>query len=383
MSDSPTTTGAPANPWRTAGGDNSRRGLFRGKAGTKLAVARRLEAQGAVQASVVFDLDGGAYVLDMAGHAQAFDAGGRLRWRVPLSGGVAATPALTANGKTLFAGTFTGWVQALDTVTGKELWRQRVASTSDSRILSDLLHLPEADLVVLSSWGGRYHALDATSGKEEDSWDAGISPCAGAASDAGGHIYTLRAVRDQGVQLVCRHSGAEMILHSEPEGTRGARRAMVAAAPVVDEARQVIYYVVNRDGGSVVDAWSLEQQHLLWSWRFPQGITATPALTSEGTLLVADLGGALHGLGPEGTPLFRYVSGCEYLLTGPVCDMAGNYFLADPTGVCHRVTASGVGQTVFEAPRSLQGRPSFDPQGRLYLPCTDRQVYVLGAQTKS
>jgi outer membrane protein assembly factor BamB len=103
---------------------------------------------------------------------------------------------------------------------------------------------------------------------------------------------------------------------------------------------------------------------------------ATPALAAAGNLLLADMEGSVHALAPDGTPAFHYVSGADYLLSGPVCSADGHTFVGDPLGRLHVVDRKGAGGPVFEAARSIQARPAFDRQGDLYVPSTDRTVYV-------
>lgn len=362
--------------WRTAGGDGTRRGLFGGAVRIRPHRARRLTAQAAIQASVVFDEEGRAFVADLAGGVQAFSAQGELLWRVKLHGGISATPAVHPAKPQVFLGTHRGWVYALATAQGATLWKKEIPTRSDPRILSDLLYLPQADAVVMSSWGGRFHALEAASGLERFSWEAGLSPYAAASAGRDGHLYCLRAVASQGVELVrVTSQGEETILHRLTEEKRGARRTLVAAAPVLDEARGVAYFVINRDQGSLLHAWSLPSNTLLWSLPLPNSVQATPALRKDGTILLADLAGFVQAIGPEGAARFRYASGCEYLLAGGVCEAGGTCFMGDPLGVLHVIDAQGRGRAVFEAKRAIQARPAFGPDGRLYVPSNERTVY--------
>jgi outer membrane protein assembly factor BamB len=367
--------------WRTAGGDNARRGLFPRAVQIRPRPVRRLPAAGAVQASVVFDAQGTAFVADMAGAVQAFAPGGKRRWLVRLPGGISATPVVHPVRPRLLVGTHAGWVYALDTATGATVWKTEVPTKSDPRILSDLLCLPQADGVVLSSWGGRFLVLDATSGATKFSWDAGISPYAAASADQDGNLYCLRAVWERGVELVrITLTGDEAVLHGAAEGKRGARRTLVAAAPLLDESRARLYFVVNQDEGSLLCAWSLKTAALLWSQPLPGAVQATPTLRHDGAVLLADLRGSLHALHPDGTRLFRYDAGCDYFLAGSVCEAGGASFLGDPLGRLHVVGPQGKGKPVFEAGRSLQARPSFAPDGTLHLPATDRTVWVFPAK---
>jgi outer membrane protein assembly factor BamB len=367
----------PAHPWHTSGGDNTRRGLFDSDVRIAPSPTRRLTARGAVQASMVFDNNNRAFVADMAGWVQAFNADGQLLWHQQLQGGVSASPAVDRGTDRLFLGTHLGWVYALQNSTGAIQWKKEIPTKNDPRILSDLLALPEHKLVVLSSWGGRFHALDSADGTTKFSWDAGISPYASASADRAETIYCLRAVPEEGLQFVrVSPEGQETILHRQPGEGRPANRQLVAAAAVLDETRRVIYFVANTDRESVLVAWSGQEDKALWTRPFSGSVQGTPAVADDGAIVVADLAGVAHAVAPDGSDRYRYPSGCEYLLTGAVCARNGQVFLGDPLGRIHVISRDGRGQTIFETPRAIQSRPSFDRSGNLHVPCTDRQVYV-------
>jgi outer membrane protein assembly factor BamB len=368
--------------WCVAGGDGTRCGLWSRPVRLGNRVVRRLRAQAAVQASPVFDRRGSVYVADMSGGVQAFRLSGELQWRTKLAGGISATPAVHLDEPWLFVGTHLGRVYALDTATGRILWQQELPSQTDPRIVSDLLWVPKAGVVVTSSWAGRFVALDTRTGTIWGSWDAGLWPATGAAADQAGLIYCLRAVAQRGLELVrVSPGGQEIVLHQAPEPACGAGRMLTGPAPVLDAARQVVYFVANGDRAAQLCAWSLETDTLLWTRQLPYTVRATPALRTDGVVLVADLGGGVQAVQPDGTLGFRYHTGTEYLLAGPVCEAEGTCWVADPTGVLHEVNRAGQGRRVVELDRAVQARPAFDPTGNLYVPCTDRTVYGLAGRT--
>ncbi len=370
---------APANgspTWTLAGGAPSRAGRFEGLVRLGGHPARRLAAHGAVQASPVFDANDRVFVADMAGWLQAFTSTGTRLWQQQLDGAVSATPAVDLQAGRVFVGTQTGWVYALTTAEGGVLWRQRIPTRTDARILSDLLWLTTPARIVLSSWGGRYNVLDAASGAITQNWEAGISPQAGASADTAGNVYCLRAVRGEGVAFVrAAPDGTERVLWRHPEGDRGAARMVVAAAPVLDEARGVAYLIVNRGRDSALHAWSLKEERVRWQHAFPRMTVATPALRTDGAVVVAGMDGVVQAVGPDGSPLFRYETAADYVLAGAVCDGAANTFVGDPLGRLHVIDRDGKGHVIFEASRSLQARPAFSHTGDLHLAGTDRTVY--------
>jgi hypothetical protein len=108
----------------------------------------------------------------------------------------------------------------------------------------------------------------------------------------------------------------------------------------------------------------------------PNSVQASPALRKDGFILIPDLAGFVQGITPEGAWAFRYAAGCEYLLASAAVEAGGTAFVGDPLGMLHVIDHRGTGQPAFEAPRAIQGRPSFSPDGHLHLPCTGHEVYV-------
>lgn len=365
--------------WRMAGGNAARTGRSPDGPTGSIKLGRTLRADGSVKASVVFNRAGAAFVADMTGNVATFAAEGHCLWQKPLPGGISAAPALDASEERLFVGTLRGVVCALSTADGSEVWRVEVKTRSDPRILSDVLYLDGNDSVILSSWGGRFVRLDARTGGPRGSWDAGISPRSAAAADRGGNVFFLRAVWDQGVELVrVSPAGEEAVLHREPQSPRGANRTVVSAAPVLDAERSQVCFITNRDRDAVLQAWSGKTGAIAWRRELPSAVAATPALDDQGRLLVADLAGTVRCLDGDGNPVWEYGTGCEYLLAGAVCSDASAAWIGDPWGRLHRIGSDGRGEVVDQAKRSIETQPSFAPDGRLVVPGTSGEVRVFG-----
>jgi outer membrane protein assembly factor BamB len=370
---------SPGTVWRCGGGDSSRRSQWGGAARLSPKPVQRLKASGAVQASVVFTQSGTAFVADMAGVVQAFSSTGRLTWRVRLDAGISATPAVSADDEFLVAATHSGSVYALETASGSICWRRQIPSKSDPRILSDLLCLPGAGLVIFSSWGGRFHALEVGTGRERFSWDAGISPKAAAAADRAENLYCLRARPEHGMEFVrVSNQGEEQLLLRQPENPEGARRTLVTAGPVLDEERGTACLILNKGRAGELVVCNLEDGTVRWRRGLPAAVQATPAIVRDGRLVVADLTGWVRSFSPEGQAISSFSTGSEYLLAGGASGSDGACYIGDPLGQVHRITPQGEGSLFYVAPRSIQSGPSFDPRGRLYVPCTDHRVYVFG-----
>lgn len=361
-----------------AGGGPARTGAFAGRVRLGGRPIRRLRAEGAVQSAPVFDAAGNVYVADMSGTVQAFDTSGKPVWRRKLEGSISATPAVDNESHRVFVGTHKGWLYCLACMDGSVAWNTQIPSRTDPRIVSDLLCNPVSKLVVASSWGGQFTAFDFMSGQSKTTWSAGISHQAGASADTTGNVYFQRAVTGEGV--VCGRvapDGVETVLHREPECKRGAGRTVVAAAPVLDESRGRAYFVVNVDAGCDVVAYGLHEQQVVWRKHIAKMVVATPALRPDGAVIVGAMDGTLHAFGADGSSVFAFKTLAEYLLAAPVCDADSNTYLPDPMGCVHTVNRVGEGRQIFEAERSFQARPAFDPAGNLHVPGTDGLVHVM------
>lgn len=370
----------PTGPlvWRTAGGDATRRGLYPRAVRWRREAGSWAAGRGGVKASVVFDGAGNAFVADMAGDLHARNRTGELLWSRSFGAGISATPVLALADAMVCAADHAGEVSAFDALTGAPRWTRRMSSARDPRILSDLLHLPGSSRIVFSSWSGRFFALDAATGETRLEWDAGISPRSAASAGEDEAVYCTRAVWGRGVELVrVSGHGEEAVLLREPEDSRGAGRALVAAAAVLDETRGRVYLVVNRERTGEIVAWSTGTAAVLWRRDVGAAVQGTPALLSGGEIMMGDLAGRVHGLTVDGERLFERDLGCDYLLAGGIGVGGDRFVIGDPLGRIWEVDRGGGAKRLFEVSRSVEGRPSIDPRGGLHVPCMDRRVHRL------
>jgi outer membrane protein assembly factor BamB len=174
--------------------------------------------------------------------------------------------------------------------------------------------------------------------------------------------------------------GEESILYTQSLQKKPANRIPVSAAPVIDEERGVIYFIVNLDRESLLHAWQGKTGKILWSHTFPKNVLATPAIAKDGAIIAAALDGLVYSIGADQSLNYRYASGCEYLLAGAVCSESGDAFVGDPVGGVHKIAPNGTGTRLFEVERGVQSRPSLDRSGTIYIPSTDRNVYLFANQ---
>ncbi len=367
--------------WQTMGGCNSRTGCMRIQKSGPLTHRQTLPAQGGVFSSPVFSREGDVFIADMAGGVQAFSSDGSILWKKVFSDGFHASPVMDTQNNRLFAGTVKGDLYALNAQNGDEIWCKSVAGKYDPRILSDLLHISEKKLILFSSWEWKFFAIDSDSGADRFSLPAGPSPRAGASAAENGTIYALRpefSGKNRGVRLIQINpdSDEESSLFFQPLDESARYASVIAAAPVIDNERQVVIFAANLTHDSVIHAVSIPSGNPLWKYRLKRNVYATPLLLEDGAAAVGDLNGDLHCIDKDGALHYRYKTGSYYIYGGAVCLGDGNVYVGDSEGKVHYVNAQGIGEPFFEAERCIEGRPSFSPDGKLYVPSTDGNVYV-------
>ncbi len=370
--------------WYTMGGNNARSGTIEAQCTIRRKTPRKLEAQGGVFGSAVLTDEGTVLFADMSGSVHAYAEDGKLLWRKTVDGGVHAAPTFNRVTNTLYVGTVTGNVYALDAITGEQIWHQSLAGKYDPRILSDLLVIPEKKILVLSSWEWKYFAIDAETGKTKFDWPAGPSPRASASADSDGMIFTVRAEYERGrgakrgVHLVRINpdSGDETSVFFHPFDESVPYAPVLVAAPVIDTKRNLVYCITNIYKDSLLHSVDPASGEGKWSCHFERNVYATPALLQDGRIAVGDLSGDVHCLNPDGSLSYRYKTGSYFIFGGPVSDGGGTVYVGDSEGKIHRINPKGIGEPFFEAERCIEARPAFQPDGSLLVPSTDGNVYI-------
>ncbi|RJP34558.1 MAG: hypothetical protein C4527_02105 [Candidatus Omnitrophota bacterium] len=377
-------TDTTTNPtWTTMGGNNARTGTIRVKSAATDAHPIRLQAQGGIFGSPVLNREGHLFFADMAGGVFSYSHDGKLFWQKTIEGGVHASPALDLERNVLFVATVTGTVCALDAANGETVWKKTLAGKYDPRILSDLLFLQKKQLLILNSWDWNYTALNASNGEQKFTGPAGPSPRAAAAADHDETIYIVRAEfggdkSRRGVELVQIHpdSGEEKSMFFHPFDRSVSHAPVLAAAPVIDEIRNLIYFISNIDQGSMLHAVNPVSGESRWNYALARNVYATPCLMNDGCVTVGDLAGDVHCLDADGRLHYRYKTGSYFIFGGPVCDGEGTVYVGDSEGKAHRIDAKGIGEPFFEAERCIEGRLALDSGGRLFVPSTEGCVYM-------
>lgn len=372
--------------WRTSGGDISRRGLAAIGFVSNPKLLLQLHGNGGLSSSPVFSESGAIFFADMAGGIHSYTPKGEKRWSKEIQGGVQSSPVLNEEDSRLFAATFTGHLYAFDANGGEIIWNVEIPSEADSRILSDLLYLPKENLIILSSWGYKYYAVDAKTGALKNTWDAGSTLYSGASAMDDNSAVLLRVKsskkkEEQAIELLRLHPSQNNtdILFSISPGQKPVNFLKIAAAPVVSLDNKTIYFSANIDANSHIYAYSVEKKQLVWEKTLERHLLTTPALRADGVLVLSDLTGAVKFLSPEkGDFAGSYSTGTYYLLSSPVCDNENNAFVGDIEGKIHAIAPDGKGKVIYDTGRCIQARPAFDPSGRLFVPSMSGTLCGLG-----
>ncbi|MDP8244499.1 MAG: PQQ-binding-like beta-propeller repeat protein [Candidatus Hinthialibacter antarcticus] len=368
--------------WRMAGGDPSRCGLSAQSLSKEPKLTDTLKASGSVVGSPVFSQSGSVFIADRAGGVQAYNSDGKLLWRRDLPGGFQASPAINNDASVLYVGSLLGRVHALDAKTGQPVWEVMLPARRDRRIQSDLLYLDEHDAVITSSWGGKFVALSGKNGTKTQEWNAGDNPRTAMSASPDGGLYGIRvASSNRGNQIEVFNAVLgfdETLLYQQAvKGTVNAFASPVVwhdgvIVPINGNTTCSLKYIYQKKS---------EPKKLM---DLDCCIHATPAVFRDGIdkLFVATMNGDIAAL-----PIYRdqgdinnYSTASpangEYYLASPVCDASGNAYLGSPQGNLYRFDSEFQRTVIFEGTRAFETQPAISPDGRLYAPCTDGNVFV-------
>lgn len=372
--------------WFTSGGNNQRSGIANVAVKIQSNQPKQIQAKGSVIASPVFDEKGTAYIADRAGTIQAVSPNLDLIWQKNFGEGFHASPVLNQDGSVLFTASVEGNVLAINTEDGSKLWKESIVENNDPRILGDLLYLPDKDVVITSSWQEQFFALQTKDGKVKQSWNAGMTPTTAAAANSIEDIFFVRADYNwekdppSGIRLmmIASDSNNEESIYFKKGTQLSGKEMWVTSAPVIDEERDRVYFITTVLDECKLHCVSIAKKELLWEKSYSRQIQAEPCMQPNGTVAVGDMFGNVTGYDLEGNTVIEYKTGAAFIHAAPISDSESNVFVGDNEGGVHRIEPNGKGKKLFEAERSIEGRPSISPQGKLFIPCMDGSVYVLG-----
>jgi outer membrane protein assembly factor BamB len=372
--------------WHTSGGNNQRSGLAAVAVSYQSIQPKKIKTNGSVVASPVFDESGNACIADRAGTIQAVSPSLEVIWKKETGEGFHASPALNEEGTVLFAASVQGNVFAINTKNADVIWKESIVDKNDPRILADILYVTESDVVITSSWQEKFFALQAKDGKVKQTWNAGLTSTTSASANTNEDIffvrsdYTWEKEPPNGIRLmmILKKNGEEESIGFQKGTLHSGKEIWSTSAPVIDEVNSRVYYITTVLEECKLHCISVSKKELLWDKTFTRQIQAAPCIKPDGTVVIGDMFGNVTGYDLEGKTIMEYKTGAAFIHAAPVCDADGVVFVGDNEGGVHRIMPNGKGKKLFEAERSIEGRPSISPQGKLFMPCMDGNVYVLG-----
>ncbi len=369
--------------WRMAGGDRSRCGLSTHALSETPKLVQTLNASGTVTTSPVFSPDGTVFIADRAGGVGAYDQDGDLLWRRDLPGGFQASPAINEDGSVVFLGSLRGRVHALDASSGKTIWEELLPAKRDRRIQADLLYLDESDAVITSSWGEKFVSLSGKDGAKLDEWEAGGNPRTAMSANSDGALFGARimwAKRTNRIEVFKSSIGDDdTVLYQKT--IKGNVNAF--ASPVV--WRDGVIVPLNGQTSCQLEYFDQNKSESNKLIQFNRCIHATPSVLNDGVdkLVFATMNGdtcvlPIYGDMGDSINVSSSHDPDEYFLAGSVCDANGYAYLGSPLGFLYRFDSSNTKAVLFETNRAFEAQPAISPNGRLYAPNTDGNVYVFG-----
>lgn len=379
----PTTQNNGVTVWRMAGGDRSRCGLSTQALSETPKLVQTLKASGSIASAPVFAPNGAVFIADRAGGVQAYNQDGDLLWRRDLPGGFQASPAINVDGSVLYLGSLLGRVHALNAKSGKSIWEELLPANRDRRIQADLLYLDEQHAVITSSWGGKFVALSGKDGAKLQEWNAGDNPRSAMSATPNGTLFGVRVAWSRNanhIEVFKTIIGGDEseLLEETVKGTANS-----FSAPVVWHDGVIV--PINRETQCTLNYIDQQKASPKKLMDLDCCIHATPAVFRDGIdkLFVATMNGGMATLpifGDQGDTIDLSKGSAptegEYFLASPVCDAKGFCYLGSPQGQFDQIGPDHKKTVLIETNRAFEAQPAFSPDGRIYAPCTNGNVYV-------
>lgn len=240
---------------------------------------------------------------------------GAERWRTDAGGQVGSSPAMSANGRWLYLGTYDRTVLGLRATDGEVLW----SFETNGDVLSSPAVGPDG-IVYIGSHDGFVYAL-GPEGTEEWRWETS------------GEVW-------------------------------GGPRVTSTGRIVVGSNDEYVYSLTGF--GSKV-----------WEHHVRGGVWGRPAEGADGTLYVGSTSRRLYALAPDGTERWQVATG-GIASSSPVVDAAGTIYIGSTDGRLYAISPDGEVRWTFATEGQILGSPALSPDQRVvYVGSTDRRVYAL------
>lgn len=353
----------PASPWPGAEHDarHSATAVAVGPQRGHVRWARRLE--GAVAPGPAVGIDGSIYATSNAGVLRALDpATGHDRWRFAPAGGfgssdLSTSPAVLPDGDVLWSGPGDALYDL--SAAGRQRWRVPFGSF----VLSPTV---VGATVYVGEMAGMLHALDAATGRTRWSLDLGAGASYGAPAVApDGTIYEtaghdLVAIRDLGgrATVLWRFRLGEITEVSPAVATDGT---------VVLGTNDAYEYGISPRGR---ERWRFKRDSQTYS---------SPAVTTGGDAIFGDHHGYLNVVDVDSGKLIRRTQGNGLIWTAPAIDSRGDVYFGTRTGHVYGLSPTGTRLFDVATGASVESYPAIDAHGTVYIGSENGELYAIDA----
>lgn len=262
----------------------------------------------------------------------AINRDGSLKWRPPVTmpDWVDSSPALSADGSTLYVGCWDGNLYALSTATGAQRWFQR---TGEAISLSS----PAVGLDGTVYVG----AVDVSEG----------------AAQSG--LYAVQDLRSEGRLRWVKHTGS------------------VESSPAIGADGTVYFGSFDRH------AYALNPEDGSERWRFltDEAIWGSPAIGPDGTVYIGTLTGRLYALSGDGTAKWEYATGAP-IFGGPAVGADGTIYVGTSAATFHALNPDRSVRWTVELSGAILTVPAIRADGSVIVgvtrsPTTPGRIYAL------
>jgi outer membrane protein assembly factor BamB len=257
-------------------------------------------ANDSITSSIAIGPDGTQYFGDYTGYVYAVDSSGNLKWDYLTSDSVYSTPALSPSGQTLYVGSYDNTLHALSASSGASEW----TFTANDWFVGSPVVGP-GGVIYAGSYDGAMYALYPNGTQDWTFGSDGPIVSTPALSPNGQVLY----FGSNGGKFYALNSttGKEIWTFTTPNGFVDSPAAVGSDGTIYVGSTNGIVYALNPSGGVV---WTFQTNgyidRAMWEYAFNIGSyerisSPTPVIATGNTLYITTSDGYLYALGPNTT----------------------------------------------------------------------------------
>jgi outer membrane protein assembly factor BamB len=307
--------------------------------------------------TVYFGLEIGSDTsLITRGRLYAISPAGEAKWVFNTDDWIDATPLISADGRIYF-GDWDGTFYCLDAATGADIW----SMDAGAFIVGSAAQGPDGTLYV-GTGESLLLAIDPVDGGIKWVFPAEDWIFAAPVVGPDGRIYVgswddrLYAIEPDGRLAWSALTGGDI--------TGGA--ALMADGTVVVGSRDRFVYAINPDGT------------LRWAYETGDGVESAPSIGPDGSVAIGSTDGFVYRLSPNGELIWR-ADLTEAVYSTPSWRADGSVVVGASDFKVHALSASGVSMWTLDTGDWVDATPAVTEDGRIYVTSFDKKLYALNS----